>query len=148
MPSSACSADRSHLHSFPTRRSSDLPAFDLGGLRATLEEDADLVDELIELFLSSSPSLLSEIESAVVSRDSRTLERAAHGLKGAVRQDRKSTRLNSSHRCSSYAVFCLLCRPLPSPLFPYTTLFRSACLRSGRTAGNARRRRRSRGRVD
>src|SRR5437762_1009629 len=23
------------------------------------------------------------------------------------RQDRKSTRLNSSHRCSSYAVFCL-----------------------------------------
>src|SRR5437762_6272272 len=24
-----------------------------------------------------------------------------------VRQDRKSTRLNSSHRCISYAVFCL-----------------------------------------
>src|SRR5437879_2527107 len=40
--------------------------------------------------------------------------------------DRKSTRLNSSHRCISYAVFCLL---LPSPrsaLFPYTTLFRSS----------------------
>src|SRR5437879_1234697 len=36
--------------------------------------------------------------------------------------DRKSTRLNSSHRCISYAVFC----PLPTPLpFPYTTLFRS-----------------------
>src|SRR5437762_1870280 len=66
--------------------------------------------------------------------------------------DRKSTRLNSSHRCISYAVFCLkkknekgtsgrahqlalpppLClllarlrRPPRSPLFPYTTLFRS-----------------------
>src|SRR5437762_7248556 len=25
----------------------------------------------------------------------------------AAREDRKSTRLNSSHRCSSYAVFCL-----------------------------------------
>src|SRR5437762_3397168 len=42
-----------------------------------------------------------------------------------ARQDRKSTRLNSSHRCISYAVFFLL-RPPPSPpLFPYTTLFRS-----------------------
>src|SRR5437762_341175 len=37
--------------------------------------------------------------------------------------DRKSTRLNSSHRCISYAVFCSF---LPSSsLFPYTTLFRS-----------------------
>src|SRR5437762_12343073 len=30
------------------------------------------------------------------------------GVAGAVRvEDRKSTRLNSSHRCISYAVFCL-----------------------------------------
>src|SRR5437879_9285958 len=30
------------------------------------------------------------------------------GLDGpAAREDRKSTRLNSSHRCVSYAVFCL-----------------------------------------
>src|SRR5437762_10890552 len=28
-------------------------------------------------------------------------------LKQAIQQDRKSTRLNSSHRCISYAVFCL-----------------------------------------
>src|SRR5437763_9942188 len=28
-------------------------------------------------------------------------------LGGALRRDRKSTRLNSSHRCISYAVFCL-----------------------------------------
>src|SRR5437763_11260023 len=28
-------------------------------------------------------------------------------LFGSVREDRKSTRLNSSHRCISYAVFCL-----------------------------------------
>src|SRR5437879_6997240 len=26
---------------------------------------------------------------------------------GGIREDRKSTRLNSSHRCISYAVFCL-----------------------------------------
>src|SRR5437762_1748128 len=43
-----------------------------------------------------------------------------------VEEDRKSTRLNSSHRCISYAVFCLnLLPPRPCPLFPYTTLFRS-----------------------
>src|SRR5437762_11445259 len=29
------------------------------------------------------------------------------GLGAAVHRDRKSTRLNSSHRCNSYAVFCL-----------------------------------------
>src|SRR5437764_140895 len=39
--------------------------------------------------------------------------------------DRKSTRLNSSHRCISYAVFCLTRPPSRSTLFPYTTLFRS-----------------------
>src|SRR5207248_1655964 len=39
--------------------------------------------------------------------------------------DRKSTRLNSSHRTNSYAVFCSTPRPLSSTLFPYTTLFRS-----------------------
>src|SRR5437763_52277 len=40
-------------------------------------------------------------------------------------RDRKSTRLNSSHRCISYAVFCLILPPPSSTLFPYTTLFRS-----------------------
>src|SRR5437762_4877746 len=33
--------------------------------------------------------------------------RVLKGLRMAARQDRKSTRLNSSHRCLSYAVFCL-----------------------------------------
>src|SRR5437762_11197254 len=37
-------------------------------------------------------------ESVIVSRDQKSQVR---GL------DRKSTRLNSSHRCNSYAVFCL-----------------------------------------
>src|SRR5437879_4197038 len=41
--------------------------------------------------------------------------------------DRKSTRLNSSHRCISYAVFC--CLPPCSTPFPYTTLFRSHAFR-------------------
>src|SRR5690606_36199653 len=40
-------------------------------------------------------------------------------------QDRKSTRLNSSHVKISYGVFCLIRRPPCSTLFPYTTLFLS-----------------------
>src|SRR5437764_11713555 len=35
------------------------------------------------------------------------VERAQEGLGGRIGRDRKSTRLNSSHRCISYAVFCL-----------------------------------------
>src|SRR5437763_15925585 len=34
-------------------------------------------------------------------------EGQGHGLLAVLDQDRKSTRLNSSHRCISYAVFCL-----------------------------------------
>src|SRR3989338_6672493 len=43
-------------------------------------------------------------------------------------QDRKSTRLNSSHTSISYSLFFFLMirRPPRSTLFPYTTLFRSA----------------------
>src|SRR5436309_723772 len=55
--------------------------------------------------------------------------RCHHHRRGGRRQDRKSTRLNSSHVKISYAVFCLRRRPPTSPLFPYTTLFRS--LRGG-----------------
>src|SRR5207247_1334202 len=40
-------------------------------------------------------------------------------------EDRKSTRLNSSHEWISYAVFCLPPAHRLSALFPYTTLFRS-----------------------
>src|SRR5438132_341436 len=50
------------------------------------------------------------------------LQKAVHLLDAG---DRKSTRLNSSHTVISYAVFCLIRIPPLSPLFPYTTLFRS-----------------------
>src|SRR5437762_1823965 len=36
-----------------------------------------------------------------------------------------STRLNSSHRCISYAVFCSILIPMITTPIPYTTLFRS-----------------------
>src|SRR5437879_11021935 len=73
--------DPPDLHSFPTRRSSDLSL-----------EGKTLID-------ASSGNLGTAV--AMVG--------ASYGVKVRllVSKDRKSTRLNSSHRCISYAVFCL-----------------------------------------
>src|SRR5690554_7506338 len=82
---SRCRAPRD-LHSFPTRRSSDLPDYrPSGGLQARA-----LVD------LLAGP------------RYAGTVTVSAPRARGALTvTDRKSTRLNSSHVRTSYAVFCL-----------------------------------------
>src|SRR5436309_12430322 len=90
------SAKRPHLHSFPTRRSSDLkigPSIMSGSA----------------LFLFGAPG---NGKTAVAERISRVLSDPIyipHALEvdGTVVKDRKSTRLNSSHVKISYAVFCL-----------------------------------------
>src|SRR5437763_9749035 len=66
----SCDAAHRHLHSFPTRRSSDLPL-------------SKVASTWIEVFGLWAATALPSVS------------------------DRKSTRLNSSHRCISYAVFCL-----------------------------------------
>src|SRR5258708_20952060 len=53
------------------------------------------------LFRSSSTSCQGSCTAGFGSEECRTKPR------GLVRQDRKSTRLNSSHQIISYAVFCL-----------------------------------------
>src|SRR5206468_7094216 len=79
-------------HSFPTRRSSDLPARELAeGLAQHL--GIDLV-----------PAGVEQHADAVM--DDQMLVRL-HGEVAGVEIDRKSTRLNSSHDQISYAVFCL-----------------------------------------
>src|SRR5207302_11106590 len=84
------------LRSLPTRRSSDLgsepgPAcYGRGGSEATVT-DADVV--------------LGRIDPATFSGGRMPLDVSA--ARTAVAGDRKSTRLNSSHVKSSYAVFCL-----------------------------------------
>src|SRR5437764_1870581 len=76
------------LHSFPTRRSSDLQAPGVADVRYDRE------------WLQRLASVVGVIRGA-------GLVLANHANHGRTRQDRKSTRLNSSHRCISYAVFCL-----------------------------------------
>src|SRR5687768_17888325 len=73
-----------NLHSFPTRRSSDL--VDPGIVEQRVIQDAEVV------------ALVRGIDAR------QSLDAADQVL---FRLDRKSTRLNSSHGYISYAVFCL-----------------------------------------
>src|SRR5207244_13276262 len=74
------------LHSFPTRRSSDLDALRLVQRR-----------------------LVGDVRIGVLRVVQRGLRPGSDGpeRRECHRQDRKSTRLNSSHQIISYAVFCL-----------------------------------------
>src|SRR5699024_12673267 len=85
-----------HAHSFPTRRSSDLAVFipQSDGLGCTGKKAQILRPvEVIHLFIDCAVPVQEH------SRASRPFL--------ITHQDRKSTRLNSSHVSISYAVFCL-----------------------------------------
>src|SRR5207245_11415659 len=76
------------LHSFPTRRSSDLQV-----------EQLVLIADVVVEGHGGDPQPWGQLAQA---------DRFDPGLVGhAHRLDRKSTRLNSSHGSTSYAVFCL-----------------------------------------
>src|SRR5436305_7436987 len=95
-----CHAPRTLL-SFPTRRSSDLD-------RDEHHDEDDDVDERDE-HQDEPPQRLSgdfEKHDEVVDGDDRRPTRLP-GFGEDLPQDRKSTRLNSSHVRISYAVFCL-----------------------------------------
>src|SRR5690606_41395362 len=85
--------DHRYVHSFPTRRSSDLYFTENIALNL--------------IFLSTSPRPYGS--SGPPSPGVTPAERADFpaGSSESRRPDRKSTRLNSSHVISSYAVFCL-----------------------------------------
>src|SRR5688572_31630071 len=82
--------DHRDLHSFPTRRSSDLVLV----LSNSGKRSDDNAERLARLGLPAN-----EHEGVLTSG-----EVLWHGLQ---ERDRKSTRLNSSHSQISYAVFCL-----------------------------------------
>src|SRR5437588_7497218 len=83
-------ADHPDLHSFPTRRSSDLRARAAGGRRDRAPDDR-----------AGWPLVRGHARR-------RRLSFGRSRVLAPVRAaDRKSTRLNSSHTVISYAVFCL-----------------------------------------
>src|SRR5690606_41941973 len=95
------------LHSFPTRRSSDLHARlarddRLIPLRRIIDGEV-LVDQLLVV------QLLHELECFEILRRLMLRHEPAVHFAPLIRRtepDRKSTRLNSSHVKTSYAVFC------------------------------------------
>src|SRR5690606_41466223 len=90
-----CYAAHRHLHSFPTRRSSDLSEI----CRTTSTSSAD---PLCASAVSTSPAVSSAPGAYSIWPKTSPASRA-----GTSWKDRKSTRLNSSHVKISYAVFCL-----------------------------------------
>src|SRR5437764_9177725 len=76
-----------------------LPIF-LMRKRRSLAMNLDAVAEKAGVSTSTVSRVLNNLEIVKSSTRSRV-------LKVAEELDRKSTRLNSSHRCISYAVFCL-----------------------------------------
>src|SRR5437763_7486155 len=86
-----------HAHSFPTRRSSDLQ-----------QEVRD-----VEVAVDDGPGE-RHVEHTLLAW------RAPLARVFLDPLDRKSTRLNSSHRCNSYAVFCLKQKSFPPSWKPFS----------------------------
>src|SRR5689334_25134997 len=86
------SGDHRDLHSFPTRRSSDLTMLE----RGAQGHQALMVGHLTPY----DPAFTQQLAAT------RAAVAVQHGPAAAA-LDRKSTRLNSSHSSISYAVFCL-----------------------------------------
>src|SRR5207248_8924339 len=98
------SAPRPHLHSFPTRRSSDL-----GRPR---RPDEPRVRTTLAKQLALYVVLYSPLQMAADLPENYEHQPAFQFIRDVAvdwdtTRDRKSTRLNSSHRTISYAVFCL-----------------------------------------
>src|SRR5437867_6863846 len=82
--------------------------------------------------------LTTTLELNDVPRDSLTLK--AYAPRGVLRIDRKSTRLNSSHRTISYAVFCLKKKKKEERHQPKGVMYRDMIHRNLRTANGPLRR--------
>src|SRR5690606_42077053 len=102
-----CSCHRRWLHSFPTRRSSDLllwngrlpDARQLDELNSRLYAERGLPRTVVDMIrlMPRDANPMAALRTAV----------SALALEDPEAEDRKSTRLNSSHVKISYAVFCL-----------------------------------------
>src|SRR5207249_6839894 len=94
-------------HSLPTRRSSDLPSVPGVGALQFVQQSIPLIAPLLQPLSPVLPLLVREPHPAQPPFDPAVDERLKGTLPGAqsrAAKDRKSTRLNSSHVSTSYAV--------------------------------------------
>lgn len=64
----------------------DDPAFNLQEALARVDQDQEILQMMVELFLEQGLKDLADIKAAVVGRDAAAVARSAHRLKGAVLQ--------------------------------------------------------------
>src|SRR5437763_12517623 len=100
-----CYGDHRDLHSFPTRRSSDLACRRRHGQQRICPGQSTAVAGTCEWQRTQFIPSVHDRDAARPESLSRIGRR--QDASGGQLTDRKSTRLNSSHRCISYAVFCL-----------------------------------------
>src|SRR5690606_41396178 len=101
-----CTARHRHTHPFPTRRSSDLTG--QGGPYQRRDRQADLgARTKLMKYLGICVAQLARGPIGGKAYRARCVTDAYTGDMADPTLDRKSTRLNSSHVKSSYAVFCL-----------------------------------------
>src|SRR5690606_41440472 len=94
------------LHSFPTRRSSDLLEKLAAHFKALgYEECGEYHFEAKKLYAKHYEHPDRSLPKVFISE--LLLDKCSDYLRETITADRKSTRLNSSHVKSSYAVFCL-----------------------------------------
>src|SRR5947207_12434714 len=93
------------LLSFPTRRSSDLQPLQLRLAGAALDCERPLADRRQHLL--GRQDLARDIRLAEPFEPAQCQHQRVNLASGELVEDRKSTRLNSSHTVISYAVFCL-----------------------------------------
>src|SRR5690606_39824867 len=104
---SSCTCYQLSLHSFPTRRSSDLFS-SLNELRAQLTRKINsLRNQEAGAEFAAQLTLLEQTVTNYLELSTSADKTDEYYTKIVVQLDRKSTRLNSSHVKTSYAVFCL-----------------------------------------
>ena len=79
---SAARAEANNIATEP--EDSEKSVFDREALLTRVADDQNLLREIIELFLAEAPELMQALRASVECRDSSSLERNAHALKGAV----------------------------------------------------------------
>jgi len=73
-----------HVPTPPTASASGAKALDRAAILDRMGNNTGLLGELVEMFISDSPKLLSDIRGSIIHRDGKELEQTAHTLKGAV----------------------------------------------------------------
>src|SRR5699024_12399443 len=99
-----CAAHNQVLHSFPTRRSSDLgnqEVMAVVGIPSKFYPPLDTFEKNLMIAMLDECGLILERRKLRAEKQAAEMETQREQL------DRKSTRLNSSHVSISYAVFCL-----------------------------------------